>query len=160
MSRNIFSPSDEQKLNALCHVRYEIDNFLNITEKWSKKDLEKDEELRETVLIRRVVHFRSLYDFFSASLSDRHNDDVLAIDYNYRFSEINKGPQDRQRFNKEIFHLTYSRKHDAVNKRWDISQFDEMAKECRAFVRYVVNGNTNLKLDEEELVEWENIEKK
>jgi hypothetical protein len=152
------TPIYQQKIDALHHVRYEINSFLQLQKNWSNGELQANEVLRETVLMRRVVHFRALYEFFCGDLQNRFKDNVLDVDYAYICSFVKKSGSDNGRFNKEILHLTYSRKDDGPNKLWDLSQFSDMEKECKGFIKHVVDNATGLTVSKEELEQWKTLQ--
>jgi hypothetical protein len=72
----------------------------------------------ENALIEsRLLHVRTLVDFFEAAPSA--NDDVLASHYGFPQTTLPIDRIYRQRLNKDLAHLTYSRtKRTAADKVW------------------------------------------
>lgn len=110
-----------QIIAALPHVRYEIESLL-----LTPRHDPSDKTLVEAVELRRMVHARVLYSFFSRSLADRDesdpiDDDVLSEDYGFK-AELPYSLEPRpllDRFNKDIFHLTYTRlERTTESKPW------------------------------------------
>ena len=109
-------PTDADRAGILSHIRYEIEQCFMIP-----KHHEHDWHLRESVFLAMLVHARVLLPFFESA--ERHKDDVLCTDFGFPTSPVPIPPNDRERFNKDIAHLTYSRlRHTSETKPWPIQE--------------------------------------
>src|SRR6266480_5729266 len=82
-------PTPEQIRQALPHIRYEIESFLQTPAHDSH-----NEALQESVYFRKMAHCRALYHFFRKPLSERQDrrkkvdDDVLSEDYGFQAKDV------------------------------------------------------------------------
>jgi len=105
-------PTPEQIRQALPHIRYEIESFLQTP----AHDFH-NEALQESVYFRKMAHCRALYHFFRKPLSERQDrrkrvdDDVLSEDYGFQAKDVygEDSATLLNRFNKDLLHLTYAR---------------------------------------------------
>jgi len=102
------TPTSQELLKVLPHIRFEIMSLLLVPEHDTKNDA-----LRESVALRQMVSARLLYSFFTTPKSKRSKDDVLSDDFGFAPEELYKTNAQKlmEEFNKRIFHLTYSRSH-------------------------------------------------
>ena len=56
-----------------------------------------------------MAHARALYDFFETPAAKRKQDDAVSEDFGFPARRIERPEDDRNRLNKQLFHLTYSR---------------------------------------------------
>jgi len=131
------TPTPVQKVAALPHVRYEIEALL-----LTPRHDSTDEAIVETVYFRKMAHARALLDFFVTPTVDRYRDDVLSEDFQFPARAIYPDSQDqefRDRFNKDILHISYSRtRRDARTKEWPLQQMlPPIIDRALEFVRHV-----------------------
>jgi len=95
-----------EKCQMLMHVRYEIQGFFLSPLPDTHPLMKENEQLRESVMMRRVVHCRALIDFFyKRNLAG----DDLGAECHYGYVCRNSVKNvDKKRFNKDIFLLFYS----------------------------------------------------
>jgi hypothetical protein len=154
------NPSEQQIRGLLPHIRYEIEAFL------LEPDFDRDNEsLRESVLFRRMAHARSLYSFFTVSSEKRRDDDGLAEDYGFPAAAIYEdgvAPELLRRFNKDLFHITYTRlQRTAANKRWPIEELlNPIAARALQFVDHIVREAARLGIDGNEINCWRDLPSK
>ncbi len=121
MNREIFNPTPEHKEKILDAVFYEIEQLLFACS-YKSGIINVDNALLESTLL----HSRSLLDFYEKSKRRTRRkgnqkvelDDVLATDFNFYARKIQIPPQDRDRLNKDLAHLTYSRVDRSQNDKW------------------------------------------
>jgi hypothetical protein len=107
-----YTPSEIEKDRALGDVFYEIQQL------WISTHLTTDNPLVNNAFLESsLVHVRVLLDFFERSKRStwrdgkeyHENDDVLSVDYEFEARPINITEIYRQRLNKDLVHLAYSR---------------------------------------------------
>jgi hypothetical protein len=135
-----YVPSPAEKAAALEDVAYEIEQIVELLSPWpSSPSLQQNAWLEAT-----LVHSRQLLDFFEDSnRSKRHgreNDDVLAVDFQFVAASIALDDQFRERLNKDLVHLSYSRqKRRPANKGWDLGKLQPLLERSRDFAEHVVS---------------------
>jgi len=133
-------PTSQQVIEALPHVRYEVESLLLTPAHDSS-----NEALVESVYFRKMAHGRVLYTFFSTPPSKRDSDDVVSDDYGFKAEELYGVDRAEllKRFNKDLFHLTYTRlerTHDT--KCWPMdSLLPPIARQSRRFIDHVLQNN-------------------
>ena len=153
------NPTHKQVLQALPHVRYEIESFL-LTPDYDHSN----EALSESVYFRRMVHCRALYDFFSQSKSIRQkkscDDNIVSDDFDFPPKKL-YGPKPRpllDRFNKDLLHITYDRlNRTAKDKAWPMEILFPPVSDCaKDFIKLILKHPT-LTIDASELEEWKKL---
>lgn len=147
-----FVPTIPQITASLPHVRYEIESLL------LRLDHDpKNEALVESVYFRKMAHGRVLDTFFSKSTSERHTDDVLAEDFGFPSRKLYGATQKelRDRFNKDLFHLTYSRlERTPSTKPWPMeSLLLPVIEVSKMFIDHVI-GPMFIPVSEAERTNW------
>ena len=142
--QNQFKPTEEQKRLALHDaVFYEMLFTFGV----STHD-ETDYCSWEHVNFSRMGHARALYAFFETSIVDRDArrqrqkdyDDVVSEDFGFAASKI-QNPDDRERLNKDLFHLTYARlRHLKVPqyKPWPDTILGGLHEPCVEFIKHLL----------------------
>jgi len=125
------TPSPQQRLNALDHVLYEMEMFVNLPMQCDVTELHN--ALAESYLI----HARVLCDFFQRR---RREDDVVCGDYEFERETLDVPDDIEQRFNKSLAHLTYSRlKFTDDTKAWITDKFrPQLLERIETFLQHVV----------------------
>jgi len=144
MARCNANLSNDKKCKMLRHVRYEIESFLLSPLSDSDPILKTNEQLRESLEMRRVVDCRALLDFFYKKAAVLREDDLSACDYGYS-SRVGVSDTDRDRFNKDIFHITTDRlTRTPQDKAWPIKTvFPALKLECDKFIDYLISSGLN-----------------
>lgn len=143
-----FAPTQNQVRQGLDHVYYEIEQLNNLLEmqKISFKTLSNDPSLALTLdnakFEAMLFHLRTLIDFFECPYSNRYKDDILSEDYGFPSRPTGVSDADKERINKELAHLTYSRPAlDAPNRGWmPWTLIPPVLKRCKEFCAHIV-GN-------------------
>ena len=93
----------------------------------------------EHVNFSRMGHARVLIYFFECGLSSKKlDDDLVAEDFGFDPSLIGISPEDRDRLNKDLFHLTSSRlRHDAKTKAWTNDILNRVHERTVDFIRFL-----------------------
>jgi hypothetical protein len=116
-----FHLTSEQKQAVLEAVFYEVEQLLA-----ASLIKTNDIYINNALLESTLVHARILLDFFEKSRRATYRegnrrtelDDVLAVDYGFVAQEVQIPPNDRERLNKDLAHLTYSRATRKPKDRW------------------------------------------
>lgn len=99
--------------------------------------------LWEAVNYSRMGHARGLLDFFEHSRKHRKPDDVLSEDFGFAPGPISLPADDRLRFNKDLFHPTFSRcRHlePGAVKEWPKTILGPIHQRCTEFVSFILSG--------------------
>lgn len=133
-----YVPTPEEMTKALDHVFYETWQLTVLTERGSTETV-----LNNAIVESRLIHVRNLLDFFEHSPSPR--DDVLCTHYGFGASIIPVEKQYRDKLNKDVTHLTYSRtKRSEADKEWPPAQaILPVLRRCRSFAEYVLETGTS-----------------
>jgi len=114
-----YIPSDHDKAKALDAVFYEIDQIVFLFSHLKNPSLEP--ALTNVYLDALLVHIRALLDFYEKTKRKQGGDDVLAGDYGFSAKSINIDKCYRDRLNKDLAHITYSRvKRTPSTKGWPL----------------------------------------
>ncbi len=162
MSRCNANLSNDEKCKMLRHVRYEIESFFLSPLSDSDPILKTNEQLRESLEMRRVVHCRALLDFFYKKAALLREDDLSASDYGYS-SRRGVSDTDRDRFNKDIFHITTARlTRTPQDKTWPIKAvFPALKRECNEFIDDLIRrGLNDINCSDGEKNEWIGLKSK
>ena len=118
-----FSPTPHQKQTILEAFFYEVEQLLDASSTKTHNTC-----LNNALLESTLVHARILLDFYERpTRTIRHEgkqqiemDDVLAVDYGFPARQVEIPPVERERLNKDLAHLTYSRAdRRPEDKGWD-----------------------------------------
>lgn len=165
-----FSPKPEDRLKILLHIRFEIESLF-LEPNCGGANLNDD--LRESILFRRMGHCRVLRDFFTTKArkprNDYVDDAVLASDFGFPqiersilFETLKNAERVNECFNKRLFHLTYSRL-SLSDQTWCIeTAFPCVKNKAMEFVAHVL-AKAASELDiitPEESGEWEKLQRK
>ena len=92
----------------------------------------------ESVNFTRMAHARLLYCFLETPIANRRKDDVLSEDFGYPAAKIPLPPDDEERLNKDLMHLTYSRlRHTPTTRPWPDSILANLQDPIVGFMRHV-----------------------
>ncbi|MGD0922120.1 MAG: hypothetical protein ABSA70_10190 [Terriglobia bacterium] len=133
-----FVPSQGEKLAALADVAYEIEQILQLCSNWPQHlGLQQNAWLEAT-----LIHTRQLLDFFEDSKRSvykrRENDDILAIDFGFTPQPIALDPTFRERLNKDLVHLSYSRQQrTGPAKSWDLTKLQPLLERSHGFAQHI-----------------------
>jgi len=132
-----YIPTAEQVTRALDHVFYEIQQLTLMDGKTST-----DLSLNNAILESLLLHVRNLLDFFEHS--GMPNDDVLSAHCRFPGSVITIDKQSRERLNKDLAHLTYSRtQRSPADRKWRRDQAVlPLLTRCRSFAEWVIENRT------------------
>ena len=155
------NPTLPQVIGILPHVRYEIESLLQ-----TPNHDEMNTALVESVQFRRMAHARVLFDFFTKSRSAPKkerllsDDDVVSEDFGFPAEPL-YGPEPKpllDRFNKDLFHLTYSRlTRTAEVKPWPREKLlPPVEAQARKFIEHILQAS-NLSIPEDELGKWREL---
>lgn len=154
-----FDPDSRQRFVALGHVCYEIEQIAALVAKY--RLITRPERLDDnTQLEMLLLHLRVLLDFFedeNRRTKPRVNppeedDDVLAKDFGFGVADIDIPKHYRERLNKDLAHLTYSR----AGETWVIDDIARpLLSRCQKFAAHVLRSQTgSLQLDAESRARW------
>src|SRR5215468_6524119 len=151
-----YTPTDDEKLHALGHVYYEIEQFYNCIvlqglqvqmPNGTSPEIQKafQKAFQNACLESMLVHVRVLKDFFEQASrrvdrkTQQEMDDVLSSDFGFKkAATIVELPQETQRrINKELVHLTYSRQKRETfdEKKWDFDPILPLVMRCIEFMQ-------------------------
>jgi hypothetical protein len=156
-------PTSKQIQQALRHIRYEIESFLQTPEyDPSNKALE------ESVYFRKMAHCRVLYHFFRKPSSERRDrgklvdDDVLAEDYGFPAKDVygEDSVALLSRLNEDLLHLTYARlTRTPDTKPWPMDRlFPPIEQRTREFIDHILSLDSH-RIDEAEKARWRALRK-
>jgi hypothetical protein len=125
------TPSAEQRLAALNHALYEMEMFVDLPTRCGMT------EVSNAIAESYLIHARVLCDFFQ---QERSNDDVICDDYNFKREPLGVPDDIKQRFNKSLAHLTYSRlKFTEDKKQWITDKFrPQLLERIQEFLQHIV----------------------
>ncbi len=136
-----FVPSQGNKLAALADVAYEIEQILQLCSNWPQQPgLQQNAWLEAT-----LIHTRQLLDFFEDSkrsvYKGRENDDILAIDFGFTPRPIALDRIFRERLNKDLAHLSYSRRQRiGAAKSWDLTKLQPLLERSHRFAQHICSA--------------------
>jgi hypothetical protein len=89
----------------------------------------------------RMGHARALIYFFECAESRRRwPDDLLSEDFGFPARSIGLSQEDKDRLNKDLFHLSFSRlRHDAASKPWPHTILKRVHERCVEFVQFLLS---------------------
>jgi hypothetical protein len=147
-----YTPTPTETAAALSDVAYEIEQILGGLVTWAPTDPVTHNARLEALLL----HTRVVLEFFEHSRRERDN--VLAIDYQFSARAVPLDSKLRERLNKDLVHLTYSRQQRlGPAKNWNLKQLLTPLLECsRQFADHVVATRLNsLPADQQE--RWQKL---
>lgn len=122
-----YSPTEEDKGQILSHIYYEIWQLygaITLSNIRIEGLPEKEQNIRNAILESSLVHARVLCDFFEKEkrkiYRSQELDDVLSTDFSFPTTTLSIDKIYRERLNKDIVHLSYSRtkRRIGVDKEW------------------------------------------
>jgi hypothetical protein len=132
-------PTDQDRIAVLPHVLYEL----------SRVFIHQGNLMENEAWLLKLIHGRTMIDFFERPVSARTNDDVLAEDYGFPARPLDMDPELRERINKDLAHLTYSRlRHTAETAPWKLWLLNPLRARAIEFLEHLV-GQTRLHLPDE-----------
>ncbi len=147
-----YSPTSVEVEKALDAVYYGIDQLVAMVTAETK-----DQNLDNAIIESRLLHARTLIDFFEKST--RYEDDILATDYSFPPTRIvSIGQDDRDRLHKDLAHLTYSRtRRTDADKAWLHHRVvGPVLERCRSFIEHVLASRSTF--SEHGRTDWENLQ--
>ncbi len=89
----------------------------------------------------RMGHARALIYFFECPEGRRRwADDLLCEDFDFPARSIGLSQKDKDRLNKDLFHLSFSRlRHDAASKPWPHTILNRVHERCVEFVQFLLS---------------------
>jgi hypothetical protein len=125
---------------------------------------QSNKALEESVYFRKMAHCRALYHFFKkAERKDtprREDDDILSEDFGFAHKELygNEREDLLNRFNKDLFHLTYERlKRTPDTKPWPMDAlFLPVAQQSKEFIEHILTCH-DVPVTETERALWTNL---
>jgi hypothetical protein len=93
----------------------------------------------EHVNFARMGHARALIYFFECGLnSKKWDDDLVSEDFGFAPSQIGISPEDRDRLNKDLFHLSSSRlRHTDRTKPWTDDILNRVHERAVSFIQFL-----------------------
>lgn len=158
-ARQPFVPREEQKVEALSTVFYEITMLGNCLVCWGLRlpnDDWRSSIIRNVVLEATLVHARILLEFLTTPLNKRQKDDVLSEDYGFRIEGDEATRKLTNDINKYLAHLTYARL-DRRDKNWQSTDFELLICDCGEFLRSLEKSGWVAKLDENDRMRWQDL---
>lgn len=149
-----YQPTADEKSAALFDVAYEVEQIIALTASWPPQHgLQENAWLEAT-----LIHTRLLLDFFEHSSRsvrrDRENNDVLAADYGFPSTAVAINAAFRDRINKDVAHLSYSRQQRVGSgKTWDLRDLRPLLDRGKEFAEYV-NAHWASQLSAEQITRW------
>lgn len=147
-----YGPNSVELRKAKIEVYYEIQQ-LALTATLATNDVRLNNALVES----RLLHVRTLIDFFEISSCTK--DDVLAIHYGFPQTTISIETAYKERLNKDLAHLTYSRtRRSSADKSWpDHRVIRPVLESCLLFIDHMLSAWASF--NQHERVDWENLRK-
>jgi len=147
-----FIPTDAQLINMLPHIHYEISQMTETL--WTGASILNDlsgnscqMQLENTLWKSCLIHARILLDFFEfekrRSRYEKEMDDVLSSDYGFQAQKVEIASHYRDRMNKDLAHLTYSKAHRTFTESLSpiTKVFLPLLQRCALFCEYLLSSN-------------------
>ncbi len=142
-------------------VRYEIKLFIELYTRLVQGETPVDWVASNARLEAWLLHARNLITFFETAPKQRYKDDVLSEDYGFSARPLLITKRIRDRFNKDLAHLTFSRIARTRNtsesrkaKLWNFKDFSPLLERCDAFVQHMRSEYLSSSGDAPELSEY------
>jgi hypothetical protein len=89
----------------------------------------------------RMGHARALIYFFECGLSSKKwDDDIVSEDFGFAASQIGISPDDRDRLNKDLFHLSSLRlRHTDKTKPWTDNILNRVHERTVSFIQFLLS---------------------
>jgi hypothetical protein len=89
----------------------------------------------------RMGHARALIYFFEcAANSKKWSDDLVSEDFGFRHSRLTLSQADRDRLNKDLFHLSVARlRHNSQTKPWNDNILNQVHERTICFVGFLLS---------------------
>jgi hypothetical protein len=152
-----FTPSADQLKDALEHIYYEITQLI-ATLPGNTNYI----ALNNALLESRLIHIRALLDFFQKTARSIKNnselDDVLCLDYGFVSQPVAIPADYRERLNKDLAHLTYSRSERLPkDKPWPQDKVvAPILERSKLFGEHIVSAYLPMNYPEK-LKEWQEL---
>lgn len=137
-------PTATQIRDAASIVRYEITAFIGLFTRILRGELPQDRITSNACGEAWLLHARILIDFFETSQATRCKDDLISLDYGFAASTVTVDTTNRERLNKDLAHLTFSRIEKTRNTResqqakmWNLTGFSPLVERCDGFVEHM-----------------------
>jgi hypothetical protein len=130
-----YAASAEELSTGLDHVFYEMSQLVFLADKGSPI-----KGFDNAVLESRLIHVRNLLDFFEHPPTP--NDDILCCHFDFSSSRVSIEQKYRDRLNKDLSHLTYSRtRRSRSEKLWPHKEVIlPLLKRCRSFAERLLEN--------------------
>lgn len=111
--------------------------------------------LNNAIIESRLLHVRTLMDFFEES--PQPQDDILSTHYGFPARKVPIDAVYRERLNKDLAHLTYSRtKRTAADKWWPQERVVlPILEVCQSFIGHVLASRSTFSILGR--TDWENL---
>jgi hypothetical protein len=152
-----FVLTESDKIGGLHHIAYEMEQITDLLSTFPReKGLQMNAWLEAL-----LIHVRQLIDFFEHSkrsiMKGQENDDVLAADYGFSAQPIQIDAIFRERLNKDLAHLSYSRQQRIESsKNWNLRDILPLIERCKEFTDHVCHSWKS-KLTTKEVQRWEKL---
>jgi hypothetical protein len=147
-----FIPTDEQLLNMLPHIHYEISQMTETL--WTGTSILNDlsgnacqMQLENALWKSCIIHARILLDFFEfekrRTRYEKEMDDVLSVDYGFQAQKVEIASHYRDRMHKDLAHLTYSKAYRTFTESLSpiTKVFLPLLQRCAMFCEYLLSSN-------------------
>jgi hypothetical protein len=112
----------------------------------------------EFINFTRAAHARLLYDFLSTPIEERYQDDVLAADYGFPVREGLLPAEDRERFNKDMLHLSIKRlRHTPATKPWPDHLLGNLLEPTLAFMHHIRDNRPDIFESPRDEEAWQHV---
>jgi hypothetical protein len=136
----------------LPHIHHEICQVIEAL--WASASIRNDlysnacpAQLEHALWESCLIHARILLDFFEfekrRTRYDREMDDVLSLDYGFQSQKVEITHHYREKMNKDLAHLTYSKAERTFNESpLPITNiFSALVKRCALFCEHILSTN-------------------
>jgi len=132
-----YVPTTDERTKVLGDVYYEIQQLAATSAMGHPH-----QNVSNAIVESRLLHVRSFLDFFERESCSQ--DDVLAAHYGFPVSSIPVDPPYRERLNKDLAHLTYSRTmRTPSDKPWPHDRVTKPVLErCIMFIDHLIASGT------------------
>jgi hypothetical protein len=144
-----FTPGLQQKRDVLRHLRYEIEGVFRPV-----FDSKRATELCGAEFEAFLVHARNMLGFYEEA--KRYKDDVIPADFGFEGQPLTVSEEFRERINKELSHLTYSRTERRKPVWYLDSCVGQLLERSVAFAQHLLAGELVVG---EEREHWEALKK-
>ena len=135
-------PTKTQIRDAAHAVLYEVALFIGLYARLFRGETPTDWVALNACLEAWLLHARNLTAFFETSQEHRCKDDVVSEDYGFAAQPLPINDTVRNRFNKDLAHLTFDRiartrqtPESRQAKKWHLLEFLPLLERCDTFVQ-------------------------